>query len=276
MSLPSLSSALPRGPARCELAVTAPFAMLGGGVWGYAAAPQLGLARLLTTAAGSLALLAFVVAQIALEPRVVRRFGGPDERWGGVVAYVWDLVTGSVVSLPFALGLGASAAPGVGIAFAAGAVYSWLMGSVVCGDGPELAVKLLLQGGGIRWRPDHSLAQALEARGEWNAACHAYREANRRDARDPIPYLAMARILSRQRNPAAAVEALRDALHRAELSPEQEVLVLQRIVEIREDQGRRAAAAPDLARYLERSPDGRGAPWARRELDEIKKGLADS
>jgi len=244
-------------------------------VWGWAAAPGLGLPRFPTTAAGALALLAFVVAQIALEPRVVRRFGGPDERWGALVAYLWDGVTGSVVGLPLALGLGASAAPGVGMALTAGAVYSWLMGSVVCGDGPELAVKLLFQGAGIRWRPDHSQAQALEARGEWNAAYRAYREANRRDARDPVPYLAMARILSRQRSPAAAVEALREALHRAELSPEQEVLALQRIVEIREDQGRWAAAAPDLVRYLDRSPHGRGAAWARSELDSIKQSLAD-
>lgn len=275
MPLPSLSSALPPGPARCELVLTAPFAVLGGSLWGWAVAPSLGLPPLLGAAACALALVAFVAVQVALEPWAVERFGGPRQRWGVIVSYLWDGVTGTGVGLPLAFALGASAVPGVGLALTVGAVYSWLMGSVVCGDGAELAVTLLFQGGGVRRRPDHSRAQALEARAEWDAAHRAYRDAIREDGRDPIPYFAIARILARQGSHASAVEALRDALHRAELTPEQEVHALQRIVQIREEQGRRAAAAPDLARYLERSPNGRGAPWARRELDEIKRRLAE-
>lgn len=172
--------------------------------------------------------------------------------------------------------LGASTLPGVGTAVSAGAVYGYVMGFVVCGDGAEMAVRALYGGGGIRHRPDHSHAQTLEQRGELEGALAAYRRALRDDPTDLLPYLGAARVLERKGEAKQGVEALREALARARLSPQQEVLVLQRLASLWEEVGRREGAAPDLARYLEAHPDGPGAPWARRELADIKAALARS
>lgn len=274
MLRPSLPSPLPRGPALCELAVTAPFALLAGGLGGWEVAPTLGVPAAAAAAGGSLALTAFVGVQLALEPAVVDRFGGRDGRWGAAAAYAWDVVTGTVVGWPLAWVLGAPALPGVGLALTAGAAYGFVMGYVLCGGAAETAVRGLLEGTGIRPRPDHSRAQALEARGEWEAAEAEYDRARAADPRDPLPYLGLARVLARRGDLARAAGTLREALAGAELSPEQRVLTLHRLVEIREAQGRRIGAAPDLARYLDAHPDGPGAGWARSELDAMKAELA--
>jgi len=168
----------------------------------------------------------FVAFQVTLEPRVVARFGGRDGRWGALVAYLWDVATGAVVGFPLVAVLGAPTLPGVGAAVSAGAVYGYVMGFVACGEGAELAVRTLFGGGGIRHRPDHSYAQTLEQRGELEGALAAYRQALRDDPTDPLPYLGTARILERKGEATRGVETLREALARAALTPQQEVLVL--------------------------------------------------
>lgn len=263
-----------RGPALCELAFTAPFAALGGGLYGFDLAGDRGLPWMVLVPVFALALVGFVAAQVSLEPWVVDRLGGRDGRWGALVVYLWDVVTGTVVGYPLVMTLGAPALPGVGLAVTAGAVYGYFIGWVVCGEGAGLAVSALLTGSGIRPEPDHSRAQALEQRGEYDAALAAYREANRADAGAPLPYLASARLLERRGESEGAVQTLRDALARARFSPEQEVLCLRRLADMFADAGHRRRAAGDLARYLERRPEGVGAAWARAELQAIKDEVA--
>lgn len=270
---PSLGALL-QGSARCELFFTAPFAALGGGLYGVELARTGGLPWLPTATASGLALVAFVAFQLSMEPWVVARLGGREGRWGPLVAYFWDVATGTVVGLPLVAVLGAPTLPGVGAAVTAGALYGYVMGFVVCGEGAEVAVRTLLTGGGIRRRPDHSMAQALEQRGELAGALETYRNAQRADPRDPTPYLGAARVLERLGRSREAVETLRDALARAHLDPAQEVLLLQRMASLWEGAGRPEAVAPDLARYLERAPEGPAAPWARAELAALKDEMA--
>lgn len=263
-----------RGPALCELAFTAPFAALGGGLYGFDLAGDRGLPWMVLVPLFALSLVGFVAVQVSLEPWVVDRLGGRDGRWGALVVYLWDVVTGTVVGYPLVMTLGAPALPGVGLAVTAGAVYGYFIGWVVCGEGAGVAVTTLLTGSGIRPEPDHSRAQALEQRGEYDAALAAYREAHSADPGAPLPYLAMARLRERRGEREGAVQTLRDALARARLSPEQEVLCLRRLADMHADAGHPRGAAGDLARYLERRPDGLGAAWARAELRDIKDEVA--
>lgn len=274
MTRPSAFAALLRGPGRCQLAFTAPFALLAGGLFGHAVAPAAEIPPAVAVPLGAAAFLIFVALQIGLEPWAAEQFGGSDGRWGPLAAYLWDAAMGAVLGFPLASALGASALAGIGAALTAGAVYGWLMAFVVCGEGAELAVRALFEGGGIRRRSEHSQAQALEQRGDWVAALGAWRQAGREDPTDPAPYFALARIHLRLGRSPHAVEVLRDAFARAELSHVEEVRALQWIVDARERQGNRAAAAPDLARYLERNPNGPAAAWARGELAAIKDDLA--
>lgn len=262
------------GPALCELAFTAPFAALGGGLYGFHVAGALGLPWWLGTVGGALALVGFVAFQVALEPWVVDRLGGRDGRWGTAVAYLWDVATGTVVGLPVLAVLAPPSLPGAGAAVTAGAVYGFLMGGVVCGEGAETAVRTLLAGGGIRHRSDLSHAAVLEQRGALSEALRSYGEAVAADPTDPRPWLGIARVHERKGDVEGAARALREALTRARFTPEEEVMCLQHLVDLLADTGRRGAAAPDLARYLERSPDGRGAAWARAELAAIKDEVA--
>jgi hypothetical protein len=270
---PSLAFPI-RGPARCELAFTAPFAALGGGLYGVEVAPWIGVPAPVASIVAATALVGFVAFQITLEPWAVFRFGGADGRWGPLVAYLWDAVTGTAVGLPLVAVLDFPAGTGVGAAVSVGAAYGYVMGFVVCGEGAEFAVRTLFGGGGGRHRPQHSYAQALEQQGRLDEALAVYREARAADAGDPAPGLAMARILQRKGDAAGAVDALRETLTSTELTPEQEVLTLRRMADLWTGLDRQEAMAPELARYLERSPGGPGAEWARRELADIKSMLA--
>lgn len=96
---PSLP-ALVGGPARCEFLFTAPFAALGGALYGIDLAGSAGAPPLSAAAVCAVALVVFVALQVSLEPLAVARFGGPDGRWGALVAYLWDVATGAVVGFP--------------------------------------------------------------------------------------------------------------------------------------------------------------------------------
>ncbi len=68
-----------------------------------------------------------------------------------------------------------------------------------------------------------------------------------------------------------AIDILRTAFQVARLSTQEESMVVRLIHEICSTQlGNPARAAPDLARYLERQPEGEHRGWARRELIYIK------
>lgn len=260
----------------CELAFTAPFALLGGGLYGYNLAGGAGTAGSLVVALScALGLTSLVAVQISLEPVVVEAFGGRDGRWGHLAAYLWDAATGAVVGLPLMLLTHVGTIPSVGLALTAGSIYGYLVGAWVCGEASETLLWTLLVGSGGRRRRGYSRIEALEARGDVDGAVEAWRDALRADPGDARPYLALARLLpGRTEGGTEAVRLLREALGRARLTPHQKALAVMRIVELREREGRRAATAPDLARYLEEGASGSAAAWARRVLDEIKASLA--
>ena len=262
------------GPVRCELLFTAPFSLLAGGLLGFHQAAALGLGRNLAAVGGGVGLTVLVAVQIAMEPLVVERLGGRDGRWGLLVAYLWDALTGAVVGFPLAVALGAPVVPGVGAALSAGAAYGFVMGHLVCGEGPAVVARALLGGTGIKRAPEHSRAQTLEAQGRWSEALAAYAAARLAHPRDPLPYLAQARILARRGDDQEALEVLGAARNRAGLSAQQEVLVLQRMTELCAELGCRERMAPELARYVDASPTAPGAAWARAELQDIKDEIA--
>lgn len=261
--------------ARCEVALISPFALLGGGLYGYGLAADLGGRVALAVAAFcALGLTALIAIQISLEPLVVDALGGRDGRFGQIAAYLWDVGTGAAASLPLMLLTSVGTVPSMGLALTVGSVYGYVVGALICGDATEMAVTTLLGGAG-RARAGYSHIEAMEARGDLEGAAHAWREALRANPDDGRPYLALARLLpARTDGRRKAVEVLRLALARARLTPEQERMALMRLVELREDGGRRAAAAPDLARYLEGGASGPPAEWARRVLADIKTSLA--
>ena len=102
-------------------------------------------------------------------------------------------------------------------------------------------------------------------------AAEIYKEAIRMNRQDPLPYLRLARIRTRMGVHEEAIDILRTALQVARLSTNEEAMVVRQIHEICSTQlGDPARAAPDLARYLERQPEGEHRKWARSELIYIK------
>lgn len=271
----SFSAALgPGTEGRCQLALTTPFALLGGGLFGLQVAERTGLPAPAGVVVGALALLAFLAFQVAMSAPLADALGGPDGRWGPWVSYLWDAATGTVLGLPVVAVFGAPALPAVGAAVTFGAAYGYLAGSVLCGAGTESLVRLVLQGGAMRGAPPYAHARTLASQGRVREALEIYRRAMASDPRNPEPWFGVAdlqyRFLS---DPEGAVLTLRSALAQASLTEGHAIVALQRIAVIRASQGRPEAVAPDLARYLERRPEGKAADWARETLSGIKRQL---
>lgn len=262
------------GPGRCRLALTAPFAALAGALLGVQAATELGLPPAVLVVTSSSALLAVVALQIALEPHIATRWGGSEGRWSPVVSYGWDALTGVLMGLPVVTFLGDASLATVGAALSFGAAYGYVMGFLLCGEGPLTLVRMVFEGGSGKRRSGHSYAQALAAQGRVREALEVYRRAMAADPRDPEPYFGISNLQHQYlHDPEGAVLTLRSALSRAQLTDGHAILALQRMAAIRGSQDRPQALAPDLARYLDRAPTGAAAAWARGALDRIKSDM---
>lgn len=270
---PSPEMAL-QGSARCQLAFTAPFAVLGGGIAGVHLASATGWPYPVSVVAGIAGMLGFVWIQMVLEPVVVGIIGGPDGRWSELASYLWDAAMGTILGLPLTMLMDESSLAVIGLALGAGAAYGYVMGYIVCGEGAESLVRLVFEGTGGPPRPRHSYALTLAVQGRTREAIEVYRAALARDPRDGEAHLGLASLQHRYLHDAeGAVLTLRSALRQASLGEGQIIVAFQRIAVIRAEQGRPEALAPDLARYLDRKTRGPAADWARANLARIKSGM---
>ena len=254
-----------------------PFVLLGGLTWGWFSAPAIGQGSgLLWSALGAAGFGLFFY----LEQRLVPAVAGMADRFrlGGLAVLAWEVgVVGGLIYLLTSV-LSAPGIPAVALAIGVGAAYSLSMEYLVCGSGADHMLNLL--GAGQGWSgargSDYSHAEALAKRGDLKGAEAIYKEAIWRKRRDPLPYLRLARVRTRMGVHEGAVDILRTALEVARLSTEEEALAVRQIHEIYSTQlGDPARAAPDLARYLERNPEGEHGEWARRELAYIKESLRE-
>lgn len=260
---------------RCEFMFAAPFAFGAGGLYGRDLAGEAGLPAGPTILACAVALTLFVGVQLALEPWAVEALGGPTRSWSPAVAAGWDGLTGVLVGTPVLAVLDTPPGAGVALAAAVGSVYALAMGWLICRDGPGSLALFVLTGGSRPVAPDGSHALALEARGDAAGARSAWRRMQEADPADPAPYFALARLHVElgEAGRHAAVAELRGVLDAARATGAHRTHAVRRIVELRLEADELAAAAPDLARYLDRYPDDDGAPWALGVLGDIKRQI---
>lgn len=130
-------------------------------------------------------------------------------------------------------------------------------------------------GSSTPYRTDLSRARSLAMRGEYAQALEEYRRHMADDPRDPAAYLAAARLLGgRLGRHEEEARVLREARTRADLGPEQEILVARRLIEtyrLKLNAPRRAA--PELARLARNHPDTPEGRWAESELAELKESM---
>jgi len=187
--------------------------------------------------------------------------------WGGLPGGLIGFIAGSWVG-----------------GLAGGVVGALLVGAAAVGFGAaiaEAAGRLFARihhpsGASTPSAPDLSRADSLAARGRWDEALTAYREAMAERPGDPTPYLRIARLLRDElgRHEEAA-HWFRRVRREVELGESLEVLVGRELVEIyRNRLGEPLRAAPELARLVERFGDAPVADWARRELRDVKAEVA--
>ena len=250
---------------------------MAGLTWGFFSAPAIGQgSTLLWSVLGAAGFGLFFYLEQRLLPVVAAmadRVG-----LGALAALAWEVgVVGGLIFL-FTSVLGAPVVPAVALAFGVGVVYSLGMEYVVFGSGADHMANLLGQGPG--WsgprEPDYSYAEALEKRGDLEGAAKIYKEAIWMNRRDPQAYLRLAGLRTRAGLHEEAIDILRRALGVARFSAQGEALAVREIHEISSTRlGDPARAAPDLAQYLERRPEGEHGEWARRELAYIKERIRE-
>jgi len=257
---------------RIQLLLTMPFVLLAGVIWGWFSAPAIGEgSRLFWSLMGAAGFgLLFYLEQrlLPLVAAIADRIGV-----GALAALAWEVgVVGGLIFL-FTSVLGAPVVPAVALAFGTGMLYSLGMEYVVFGSGAEHMTNLWGLGGG--WSgprgPDYSHAEALEKRGDLEGAAEISKEAIWTNRRDPLAYFRLASLRTRMGLHEDAIDILHRALRVARFGRHGEALAVREIHEISSTGlGDSARAAPDLARYLERQPEGEHGEWARRELAHIK------
>ena len=260
---------------RVQLLMSMPFVLLAGLTWGFFSAPTIAEgSTLLWSIVGATGFGAFFYLEQRLLPVVATladRIG-----LGAVAALVWEVgVVGGLIFL-FTSVLGAPVVNAVALAIGVGALYSLGWEYVVFGSAADHIANLLGPGGG--WSgargSDYSYAQALEKRGDLEGAIEIYKEAIRVNRRDPMPYLRLAAIRTREGLHEEAIDVLRRGLSVARFNPRGRALAVREIHEISTSGlGNTARAAPDLVRYLEREPEGEDGEWARQELADIKERI---
>ena len=124
---------------------------------------------------------------------------------------------------------------------------------------------------------DYSRAETLAVRGHHDDAIAVYQEAIDEIPSDPEPYVRIAGLLTdKVSDPGKVAVWLRRAIQETELPASWEMVLVRELTELfRHRIGAPARAAPLLARIAERhegSPDGE---WAREELADIKRLMAE-
>ena len=125
---------------------------------------------------------------------------------------------------------------------------------------------------------EYSMAASLAIRGEYAKAAAAYELAISEYPDDPEPYLCLARLLRDDMGRyEEAARWFKRARYEAQISDGQALLASREMIELYTVQlGQPAKAAPELARLAEKyegTPEGN---WARDELAEVKRGMAEA
>ena len=262
---------------RLQLLLTMSFVLLAGLTWGFFSAETMAEGSTLfwsTLGAAGFGLFFY------LEQRLVPAVASAADHIGigGLAVLAWEIgVVGGLIFL-FTSVLGAPVVPAVATAIGVGTVYTLAMEYLVLGSGADHAANLLGLGRG--WsgprKSDYSHPEALAMRGDLDGAAKIYRDAIWANRRDPLPYSRLAHIQIRMDLPEEAIEILRTALDVARFDTNEEARFVRQIHEISSNHlGDPARAAPDLARYLERRPEGEHSERARRELLYIKERIRE-
>jgi tetratricopeptide (TPR) repeat protein len=123
---------------------------------------------------------------------------------------------------------------------------------------------------------EYSYPESLAARGRYDEAVTGYEVAVSEFPEDPEPYIRIARLkrdkLSEYED---AVFWFKRARKDSDITPGQELLVTQEIIEIFRDRlGTPTRGIPELARIIERFPEDQAADWARHEMARLKEQVA--
>lgn len=123
--------------------------------------------------------------------------------------------------------------------------------------------------------PDFSYPDSLAARGLYEPAVAAYRNAAEEHPDSPEPLLRAARVLrDGLRRYIEAIELFREVRARHGDDEGLEEVVTREIAEIHMNRLQQPERAlPELARLLERHPDSPAAEWARRRMAELKSEM---
>lgn len=172
-------------------------------------------------------------------------------------------------------GLGVLLPPLAGLACAA---VTWALVSAIVGGAGRVGGTLYAPSGSGLGPPrrEYSLAESFAARGRWEDAVSAFQLAVAEHPDDPTPYLRVARICrDHLEDPERAERWFVKAREEADTTPGQERLVSRELVELYRKGDRPRRAAPELARLAELHPDTPEGEWAREELAEIKREIAE-
>lgn len=183
-------------------------------------------------------------------------------------------VLGLFLSLSFRTAPGAAFYPFVGAVLGWAAI--WAVTSVIVGGSGMLAGTIYMPGGGGGRRREYSLAESLVARGRYEDAVTAFELAVAEHPDDPVPYLRIARVSRDHLDaPERAARWFKRGRDESEMSDGQRRIVTRELIELYRRVGEPTRAAPELARLAELFPDTREGRWAREELAEVKKMIAD-
>jgi len=214
--------------------------------------------------------------QLLLEPWIVESVTDDTGRFDTAVAFLWDSLIGAVVGLPVFWYFGVDPLPALAGAAALGAGYGYLAGWILCGGAVELLVDSVTGEIGRPRASDHSHIEAMEARGDYEAAVDAYEQLL--DGRPGQVKLAarLARVLSRRlEKHERAARALRRAAQDGKAPPSQWAYALRILMEILTVKlSAEASGLPNLARLADAHPDDPAGYWARDRKHAIKAKLA--
>lgn len=264
-----------RARRRCRTILATPFAALAGLAWGVLSAADIGVGSQFMW--GSLGAFSFAFLMY-LEQRLVPAMAALGTRIregaGGLAAMLWEGVVVGGITFFLTRVFEAPLVPGVGTALAVGAFYAVVMEYVICGSAASnVAAALRGRTSATPFPRQYSGAEALVGRGRYEEAAALYQRAIEERPRDGVPYARLARVRLRQGRHEEAIEALRRAQRKADLTVEQDVFLTRQIHEIAATKlSDPAQAVDDIHLLIERCPEGPHLDWAHRTLAEIRDG----
>ena len=157
-----------------------------------------------------------------------------------------------------------------------GPVLIWAVTMIVAGiAGRGVAFLYVPSGSSTPRKPEHSRAEALAVRGEYEGAIAALQTAILDSPQDGEAYLRIARIYRDQiKEPEEALSWFRRGLSEADLPKGLEMLTRREMAELLIHHLKEPSrATPDLARLAEGYPGTTAGKWAEEELARIKKEM---